>query len=1342
MTPTSFASSWGPSPARNLSFKRSQYWHLIGSTQAQSLVDLDELTVGEDASVLLLGFGDIRHVLQTAAANDPARRPGGLRKRHLAFHLNDSNDVALARAALLLLVASDCDASSDANLDFLWAVWYHLSLTKEQSARLASCFDRLLASSSLSALGILSVPDAATRARITAVIADWQACRTVVSGPLAAKLREERFQRVASQQYAIERAQGREPLAGTSGHMSSAEEVNAHIAELSWPVSLRVFTDGAGGVSKAHQQAYQREAGRWYRAGMSGQAVASPAAVTAGKGLTANVTLYDLKSQNWIEHFGSCPFYSYLPLPAEYHPQLGTHPIAKQAQAEGPSSCDTRNFLHRCCRDVLRGWVVGFQKWTQAGRVKVTLWGGDALQLCLYTFYPKPVNGPEPEPTPDPPVSESAGLTISEKEDRVEGVHGSKVAGGGCRFDAVETSTLADDVGLLNVLLCCAPLLKQHASTRLVTGSDLWYLAADTVGAYIREGLGFDERLLPSLLGLRFCTDLQFGTSSAPPLNGLSLQEQLPFTAMERFFLTPLTPLGLDLAIAGDPILAADELLAAGGPGGTPCGITEALEYLYCRCFDLEFEDTECKCRVASVTTLTLALLLLRLCPQLSRSMLAHHSPRTPVFPYNIAGMAEEGFESPEPFMQGWRAALFLLARAGIGHPLAWDKWLLATPSRSPTTPPVVLYSRKLEGLLSTAPPSGPQVARQSPLRLFLVVSEDERNLGACLQHLPELLMAQLLGEHHRDVDLYSDVHPLLDSTTVHVIDSFGLTWDDRCLVFPVPASLSLPKRSTIVALAAMEDYGLVGQPALLADCKKLTVPGAALESPTELRGASGKAVSLGDGDSPGVRGSSTSGGASAPKAGTPAPAVTVTALCEHVDRYTGVVSFRPGAQGQVRISGRQLEGEDCYEDAAWSVEIAVGSGSAMLRVAWPVVARRADLQVSRNRGTVCFTIPKSAVWPPQGAKKLSMEALQPWLKGSAGTERLELCTQGMFSLQEMMLSMQHTWPLEEDGHLVLRNCLLVMLEAVWKQEPAFVCFMDQGTRALQPKVSIHVQRVRETAAGFPVLELVFIDHDRMQRLVDDGRVTVRDFFLRYGAILEHRQAVGLAPRLELRAHAEQIQLVLALLWKCSSLVQPSAWQRSHAEQRPEWVASFLPLVYPEDVPPFKGTVPPGIVPRMRPMEWDDQAAEPPGEPAKSADKPPPKKPTGKGKTAGSTPGAASEAGTSRAANGPRGKFAAGQTSGASKAASGSGDAPLVASGKVADAAEGLRREIQDRGKHVKGAPKACDVCGVVDEKVHRCTACKAAAYCSRECQKLAWPSHKELCKQSSGGGRQRSNAT
>jgi hypothetical protein len=41
----------------------------------------------------------------------------------------------------------------------------------------------------------------------------------------------------------------------------------------------------------------------------------------------------------------------------------------------------------------------------------------------------------------------------------------------------------------------------------------------------------------------------------------------------------------------------------------------------------------------------------------------------------------------------------------------------------------------------------------------------------------------------------------------------------------------------------------------------------------------------------------------------------------------------------------------------------------------------------------------------------------------------------------------------------------------------------------------------------------------------------------------------------------------------------------------------------------------------------------------------------------------------------------------------------------------------------------SCDCCGKSDGKMSKCSKCLVARYCSSECQRKAWPTHKKVCK-------------
>ncbi|KAG2024023.1 hypothetical protein CC2G_001622 [Coprinopsis cinerea AmutBmut pab1-1] len=56
------------------------------------------------------------------------------------------------------------------------------------------------------------------------------------------------------------------------------------------------------------------------------------------------------------------------------------------------------------------------------------------------------------------------------------------------------------------------------------------------------------------------------------------------------------------------------------------------------------------------------------------------------------------------------------------------------------------------------------------------------------------------------------------------------------------------------------------------------------------------------------------------------------------------------------------------------------------------------------------------------------------------------------------------------------------------------------------------------------------------------------------------------------------------------------------------------------------------------------------------------------------------------------------------------------------------RPEVASSWKHRQA--RQCSYCEEIKEKgLMICSRCKLAHYCSKECQRLAWPSHKLLCK-------------
>ncbi len=57
-----------------------------------------------------------------------------------------------------------------------------------------------------------------------------------------------------------------------------------------------------------------------------------------------------------------------------------------------------------------------------------------------------------------------------------------------------------------------------------------------------------------------------------------------------------------------------------------------------------------------------------------------------------------------------------------------------------------------------------------------------------------------------------------------------------------------------------------------------------------------------------------------------------------------------------------------------------------------------------------------------------------------------------------------------------------------------------------------------------------------------------------------------------------------------------------------------------------------------------------------------------------------------------------------------------------------LASMVRTRDRQDKGRP--CEECGIVPEAPNRCSRCKAAVYCSRDCQTSHWRKHKKTCAQ------------
>ncbi|KAL9951373.1 hypothetical protein ACROYT_G044026 [Oculina patagonica] len=169
-----------------------------------------------------------------------------------------------------------------------------------------------------------------------------------------------------------------------------------------------------------------------------------------------NPTLIRPFVHKWKQHYASCAFEGYLP-----------------TERQELKRCKT---LTAACKEKLTLAVKRFQqqKKNYPATLKVTMWTGDALGLCTSGFPPELL------------------------------------------FDVIDTSNVSDHIGLLNVLICCAPRLKVPNTSLLYTSSMLWSQGCQNIGEYYYKSIGVPLQLLPTVLGLKLAVDLDLGSKKLP----------------------------------------------------------------------------------------------------------------------------------------------------------------------------------------------------------------------------------------------------------------------------------------------------------------------------------------------------------------------------------------------------------------------------------------------------------------------------------------------------------------------------------------------------------------------------------------------------------------------------------------------------------------------------------------------------------------------------------------------------------------------------------------------------------------------------------------------------------
>ena len=165
---------------------------------------------------------------------------------------------------------------------------------------------------------------------------------------------------------------------------------------------------------------------------------------------TINPTLLEPKTLRWRVDCTSCPFDSYVPL------------LLSDIDGSVNGGIATRH-----CQKILKTLIGDFQKVKKDVHFHFIL--ADCLNICL--------------------------------EDTTE------------KFDVIDCSTLADNVGLVNVIVSGIQKLELHPRALLLTDTNMWGGIAPTLKSYVEEWLCAPLSVIPTIYGLRIANPVELGST-------------------------------------------------------------------------------------------------------------------------------------------------------------------------------------------------------------------------------------------------------------------------------------------------------------------------------------------------------------------------------------------------------------------------------------------------------------------------------------------------------------------------------------------------------------------------------------------------------------------------------------------------------------------------------------------------------------------------------------------------------------------------------------------------------------------------------------------------------------
>ena len=262
-------------PAGSIMYPRGLYTYGMGNTRCRDLTELLVTTQGQHLDLLLLASGDVRNLLHTVA--ELSLRKPHCRPKSLGFHLNDYDQSLVARNAILLEVMSLINPSVQDDLDFLWNIWYNMTLSNAHFYRLREIISFLADRDFGNEGGFLTFSDTSVHRECRRIWMDWKDLDLEVTS-----VQQERKRFMKQRMGDVQMKQ---------------EDMCLNV------VTQMIMASNFEADKFSEESQFYKEIEHWFDEGSSDRKLDR-----------VNPTLICPFAHTWKQHYASCAFEGYLPL--------------------------------------------------------------------------------------------------------------------------------------------------------------------------------------------------------------------------------------------------------------------------------------------------------------------------------------------------------------------------------------------------------------------------------------------------------------------------------------------------------------------------------------------------------------------------------------------------------------------------------------------------------------------------------------------------------------------------------------------------------------------------------------------------------------------------------------------------------------------------------------------------------------------------------------------------------------------------------------------------------------------------------------------------------------------